>query len=142
MQACGEGAVFCRSAISAGYRKDVIVFKPLLEKEKIAETVRSVPQGSFTILDFMEAFRSLYPEDWTRLVQRYGEFGEKRRYTVTTYLSNRLDLYSREPGSLLLPLTPYSEDRTKDYRRSTEGERKRFGSPWIAVLRKREEGKK
>lgn len=48
----------------------MIVFKPLLEKEKIVETVRSVPQGSFTILDFMEAFRSLYPEDWTRLVQR------------------------------------------------------------------------
>ncbi len=134
--------MFCRSSTSAGYRKDVIVFKPLLEKEKIAETVRSAPQGSFTILDFMEAFRSLYSEEWRRLVQLYGEFGEKRRYTVTTYLSNRLDLYSREPGSLLRPLTPYSEDRTKDYRRSTEGERKRFGSPWIAVFRKREEGKK
>ena len=142
LQACGEGTVFCRSSTSAGYRKDVIVFKPLLEKEKIAETVRSAPQGSFTILDFMEAFRSLYSEEWRRLVQLYGEFGEKRRYTVTTYLSNRLDLYSREPGSLLRPLTPYSEDRTKDYRRSTEGERKRFGSPWIAVFRKREEGKK
>jgi len=92
LKACVEGAVLCRSAISTGCRKDVIVFKPLLEKEKIVQTVRSVPQGSFTILDLMEAFRSLYPEDWTRLVQRYGEFGEKRRYTVTTHLSKRLDL--------------------------------------------------
>ena len=141
-QACVEGSVLWGWPTSGGCQKDVVVFKPLLEKEKIVETVRSVPQGSFTILDSMEAFRSLYPEDWTRLVQRHGEFGEKRRYTVTTYRSNRLDLYSREPGSLLLPLTPYSEDRTKDYRRSTEGERKRFGSPWIAVFRKREEGKK
>jgi len=141
-QALVEGSVLCGRPTSGGRRKDVIVSKSLLEKEKIFETVRSVPQGSFTILDFMEAFRSLYPEDWTRLVQRYGEFGEKRRYTVTTYLSNRLDLYSREPGSLLLPLTPYSEDRTKDYRKSTAEERKRFGSPWIAVFRKREEGKK
>jgi len=39
-------------------------------------------------------------------------------------------------------LTRYREDRTEDYRRPTEEERKHSGSPWIAVLRKREEGKK
>jgi hypothetical protein len=114
------------------------VARSLLDKEKLVETIKRVPGRSFTVLEFMDVFQSLYPLDWQRLVQRYGLYGEKRRYTVTTYLSNRLDLYSKEPDSLLLPLTSYSEDRSKDYRRPTKEERKRFGSPWIAVFKKRE----
>lgn len=110
----------------------------LQENEKLVETIKRVPGRSFTILEFMDVCQSLYPLDWQRLVQRYGLYGEKRRYTVTTYLSNRLDLYSKELDSLLLPLTPYSEDRSKDYIRPTKEERKRFGSPWIAVFKKRE----
>lgn len=112
--------------------------KTLLREEKIVETIRHIPSSSFTVLDFMDALGVLYPQDWERLVERYGLYGEKRRYTATTYLSNRLDLYSRQPHSLLLPLTPYSEDRSKDYRRPTPEERERFGSPWIAVFKKRE----
>ena len=106
----------------------------LLEEEKLAETIRRIPTSSFTVLDFIEVFKGLYPEDWERLVKRFGQLGERRRYTVTTYLSNRLDLYSRKPGSLLLPFTRWSEGRFKDYRRTTAEERKRFGSPWIAVF--------
>jgi len=113
------------------------VTKTLLENEKIVETIRNMPQSSFTVLGFIEVFRSSYPREWERLVQRFGQFGEKRRYTVTTYLSNRLDLYSRQPGSLLLPLTPFSQDKLKDYRRTTKEERKHFGSPWIAVYKKK-----
>ncbi len=111
--------------------------KTLLEKRKIVETIRIMPQSSFTVLEFIEVFRSSYPEDWERLVERFGQFGEKRRYTVTTYLSNRLDLYSRQPDSLLLPLTRFSEDKFKNYRRTTKEERKHFGSPWIAVYKKK-----
>lgn len=112
--------------------------KTLPERQKIVETITNIPAISFTVLQFIDVFQLLYPLDWQRLVQRYGLYGEKRRYTVTTYLSNRLDLYSKQLDSLLLPLTPYSEDRSKDYRRPTKEERKRFGSPWIAVFKKRE----
>jgi len=58
---------------------------------------------------------------------------------VTTYLSNRLDLYSRKPYSLLVTFTRYSEGKFKDYRRTTKEERKYFGSPWIAVFKKKEQ---
>ncbi|TKJ29320.1 MAG: hypothetical protein CEE40_08780 [Chloroflexi bacterium B3_Chlor] len=116
--------------------------KALVEKEEIVKTIRSMLQSSFAVLDFLEVFHLLYPKDRERFGERYAQFGEKRRYTVTTYLSNRPDLNSRQPGSLLLPLTRYSGDGTKDYKRRTAEERKRFGSPWIAVFRKREEGKK
>jgi len=112
--------------------------KTLLEEEKIEETIKRIPQSSFTVLDFIEVFKEIYPEDWKRLVVRFGQFGEKRRYTVTTYFSNRLDVYSQKPHSLLFPFTRYSEGKFKDYRRTTIEERKRFGSLWIAVFKKRE----
>lgn len=69
--------------------------KTLLAEEKIADTVQRISGDDFTILDFVGVFKKLHPEDWQRLVQRFGQFGEKRRYTVATYLSNRLDLYSQ-----------------------------------------------
>ena len=111
--------------------------KTLLEEEKIEETIKRILQSSFIVLDFIGVFKELYPEDWERLVERFGQFGEKRRYTVTTYLSNRLDLYSQKPHSILLPFTRYSEGKFKDYRKVTKEEQKHFGSPWIAVFKKK-----
>ena len=111
----------------------------LLEEEKLEETIRRIRQSSFTVLDFIEVFKSFYPENWEQLVEWFGQFSKKRRYTVTTYLSNRLDLYSRKPYSLLVPFTRYSEGKFKDYRRTTAEERERFGSPWIAVFKRARE---
>ncbi len=111
--------------------------KTLLEEEKIKETVRRMQQNSFTVLDFIEVFKASHPKDWKELVERFGLFGEKRRYTVTTYFSNRLDIYSHKPQSLLQPFTRYSKGKFKDYRKPTQEERKRFGGSWIAVFRKK-----
>jgi hypothetical protein len=73
--------------------------KTILEERKITETVRKLPESSFTILDFMRTFRELFPNQWQKLVERFGLFGEKKRYTVATYLANRLYLYSHKPQS-------------------------------------------
>ncbi len=113
--------------------------KPIVEEKKIQETIKRIPTDTFTILDFIGVFKEVYPQDWKRLVHRFGLFGSKRRYTVTTYLSNRLDTYSQKTGSILLPLTRFKNSK-KDYRRTTEEEKEVFGSPWIAVYRKK--GKK
>jgi hypothetical protein len=94
-------------------------------------------QISFTVLDFIETFKRLYPADWRRLVERFGQFGQKHRYTVTTYLSNRLDLYSQKPNSLLHPFTRFSKGKFKDYRKPTAEEQKQFGGSWIAVFKKK-----
>jgi hypothetical protein len=34
---------------------------------------------SFTVLDFIEAMKELYSEDWKSLTNRFGQFGQKRR---------------------------------------------------------------
>jgi hypothetical protein len=111
--------------------------KNLLEEEKIGETIRKIRQNSFTVLDFSEVFKMLYPKDWKELVERFGLFGEKRKYTVTTYLSNRLDIYSQKSKSLLYPFTRYSKGKFKDYRKPTPQEQGKFGGSWIAVFRKK-----
>jgi hypothetical protein len=111
--------------------------KNLLDEERIVATIRGIAGSSFTVLDFIRVFETLYPDDWKRLTQRFGQFGEKRRYTVNTYLSNRLDVYSQKPQALLEPFTRYSQARFKDYRRATDEERKRFGSSQIAVFKKK-----
>jgi len=85
----------------------------------------------------MDVFEEMYPEDWKGLVERFGVLGSKRRYTVTTYLSNRLDIHSHKPHSILLPLMRYKEAKFKDYRKITKEEKKVFGSPWIAIYRKK-----
>lgn len=113
--------------------------KPLLEEGKIEETIKQIPRNSFTVLDFIEVFRALYPKDWKELVERFGQFGQKRRYTVTTYFSNRLDVYSQKPKSLLHPFTRYSKGKFKDYRKPAQEEQKKFGGSWIAVFRKKTE---
>jgi hypothetical protein len=114
--------------------------KRLVEEEQIEKTIKAIPKTSFTVLDFMDTFSGMYPEDWKRLVERFSLFGSKRRYTVTTYLSNRLDTYSQKPYSILAPLTRFTESK-EDYRRTTKEEKKVFGSPWIAVYKKKHEDK-
>lgn len=111
----------------------------IVEEEKIEETIRSIDKGSFTVLDFNRVFKRLHPELWERLVEKFGLFGSKRRYTVTTYFSNRLDVYSQKSHSILIPFTRYKQGKFKDYRKTTEEERKIFGSPWIAIFKKKPE---
>jgi hypothetical protein len=111
--------------------------KAIIEEERIVETVKRISKGLFTVLDFIEEFRKLYAEDWKALVERFGLFGSKRRYTVSTYFSNRLDVYSQKPQSILVPFTRYKQGKFKDYRKTTEEERKVFGSQRIAVYRKK-----
>lgn len=114
-----------------------MVQKTLLEERKIERTIEAVIRSSFTVLDFMAIFKEKYPLDWKNLVDRFGQFGSKRRYTVTTYFSNRLDIYSQKPHSLIEPFTRYKQAEFKDYRRTTPEERRIFGSLWIAVFRKK-----
>jgi hypothetical protein len=114
-----------------------VKIKTLLEEERLEAVIKKMRRPSFTILDFIPVLKRSYSQDWKRLMARFGEFGEKRRYTITIYLSNRLDFYSHKPGSLLVPFLRYSQAGFKGYRRTTERERKIFGSPWIAVFRKK-----
>jgi len=113
--------------------------KVMVEEEKIEETIRNIDKVSFTVLDFTEVFKRLYPEIWERLVEKFGIFGSKRRYTITTYFSNRLDVYSQKSHSILTPFTRYKQGKFKDYRKTTNEEIKIFGSPWIAVFKKKSE---
>ncbi len=48
----------------------------LFEESKIARTIKELRRDSFTVMDFAEAVQDLYPEDWRRLVKRFGKFGE------------------------------------------------------------------
>jgi hypothetical protein len=113
--------------------------KTIIEERKIEKTIQNISKKTLTVLDFIETLKRIYPEDWNGLVEEFGLFGNKRRYTVSTYLSNRLDVYSHKPYSILAQFTRYSEGRFMDYRKTTEEERKVFGSSMIAVFRKREE---
>jgi hypothetical protein len=111
--------------------------KPILEERKIMETIEKLPGSSFTILDFMKTFKELFPDQWQKLAERFGLFGEKRRYTVATYLANRLYLYSHKSESCLEPFRRLKKGGKGDYRRATKEEKEFFGSPWIAIYRKR-----
>ncbi|HIE39396.1 MAG TPA: hypothetical protein EYP77_10085 [Anaerolineae bacterium] len=114
--------------------------KPLVPTEHLEEVIRRMPEG-FTILDFVEVFQERFPEVWRGLVERYGLYGSGTRYSALTYLSNRLSAYSRrkEPG--LLEPTPvgWKPEESRYLRRTTREERKRFGSPWIVIFRRRPE---
>jgi ubiquinone/menaquinone biosynthesis C-methylase UbiE len=111
--------------------------KPILEETKIMEAIEKLPEGSFTILDFMTAFKELFPDQWQKLVERFGLFGEKKKYTVATYLANRLYLYSHKLQSRLKPFRKYKKGGKGDYRRTTKEEKEFFGSPFIAIYRRR-----
>jgi len=71
------------------------------------------------------------------LVERFGLFGEKRRYTVATYFSNRLDIYSQKPESLLYTFTRYSKVSCKTTESELKKNREKFGGSWVAVSRKK-----
>jgi len=101
------------------------------------ETIEKLPESSFTILDFMNTCKELFPDQWQKLVERFGLFGEKKRYTVATYLANRLYVYSHKPQSCLEPFRKYGKAEKGDYRRTTKEEKKIFGSAWIAIYRRR-----
>ena len=101
--------------------------RTVVEEKKIEEAIRRISSDSFTVLDFVQVFKRIYPEEWGKLVERFGLFGSKRRYTVSTYFSNRLDVYSQKPQSILTPFTRYKQGRFMDYRRTSEEEKKVFG---------------
>ncbi len=105
----------------------------LVDEQDIEETIRQISLESFTVLDFFHMFERLHPDAWKRLVERFGQFGEKRRYTVNTYFSNRLDIYSQKPDSPLQPFRRYTQAQLKDYRRATDEEQKHFGSARIPL---------
>jgi hypothetical protein len=110
--------------------------KTLLEERKLVDTIDRLPENSFTVLDFMTTFKRLFPDEWQALVERFGLFGQKERYTVATYLANRLYTYSHKSESCLVPFQRYASGAKGDYRRATKEERKIFGSPWVAIYRK------
>jgi hypothetical protein len=109
----------------------------ILGEEKIKKTIEAIPSASFTVLEFMKTFAEEFPAEWKRLVKRYGLYGSKRRYTVATYLANRLYTYSHKSSSILRPFRRFEKGGKGDYRKSSKEEREKFGSPWIAVYRKR-----
>jgi hypothetical protein len=114
------------------------MMKTLLEERKLAQTVEKLHKNPFTILDFMVVFKGLLPDEWEALIGRFGLFGEGKRYTAATYLANRLYTYSHKAESCLVPFRKYVSGGKGDYRRATKEESKVFGSPWIAIYRKRD----
>jgi methionyl-tRNA synthetase len=111
--------------------------KTILKEIKIIETIEKIQDSSFTILDFIETFKKLFPKKWSELVNRFGLFGKKKRYTVATYLSNRLYSYSQKENSLLKTFQKYKKGDKGNYRKTTKEEKKYFGSPWIAIYNKK-----
>ncbi len=82
----------------------------------------------------MDTFRNMRSEDRKRLVEKFGLFGSKRRYTATTYFSNRLDAYSQKPCSILVPFTGYKKGKFKDYKKTTR--KKGFRKPLYSCTQK------
>jgi len=116
------------------------VAPPRVSVEQLEAIIRQMPDA-FTVLDFVAAFREQFPDLWEQLVDRYGLYGSGTRYSALTYLSNRLSSYSRRKTPGLLEPTPvgWKPEEGRYLRRTTREERQHFGSPWIAVYRRREE---
>lgn len=114
--------------------------KTLLEEEKIVVTIKRLRKNSFSILNFVETFKKIFPDDFNKLTERFGLFGEKKRYTIATYLANRLYIHSHKPSSVLKPFQKYSNGVKRDYRIATKEERESFGSRWMAIYRKKKKG--
>ena len=55
--------------------------KTIVDVSQVEETIKNIPIDSFTVLDFIEAFRKVYPEDWGRLVESLG-FSEAKEDTL------------------------------------------------------------
>ena len=114
--------------------------KPPVSTEQIETVIRGMPEG-FTILDFVDVFKKQFPDPWRKLVKRYGLYGSGTRYSVLTYFSNRLSVYSRRKRPGLLEPTPtgWNPQASRFLRRTSKEERRRFGSPWMVVFRRRED---
>lgn len=114
---------------------------PRVPLDELEAVIRQMPDA-FTILDFAEAFARQFPESWQALVDRYGLYGSGTRYSALTYLSNRLSAYSRRKTPGLLEPMPvgWKPQESRHLRRTTRRERQGFGSPWIAVYRRRKMG--
>jgi len=55
--------------------------KTIVEEKNIEETTKNIPRDSFTVLDFMEVFRSMFPEDWEDLAKDL-DFSEAKEDTL------------------------------------------------------------
>ncbi|MCJ2520415.1 MAG: hypothetical protein LN412_05645 [Candidatus Thermoplasmatota archaeon] len=62
---------------------------PLVSDEQLEPVIQEMPEA-FTILDFATAFERLHATVWAHLEERYGLYGSGTRYSVMTYLSNRM----------------------------------------------------
>jgi hypothetical protein len=70
--------------------------KLIVDENEIEDTIRMISRDTFTVLDFTQTFMEMYPEDCKGPVELFGLSGSRRRYTVSTYFSNRLDAYSQK----------------------------------------------
>ena len=111
----------------------------LVSTEQLEAVISQMPDA-FTILDFTDVFQEHFSDIWRGLVERYGLYGSGTRDSVLTYLSNRLRAYSRRKRPGLLEPTPvgWKPEEGRYLRRVTPQERRRFGSPWIVVYRRRQ----
>ena len=112
----------------------------LVPDAQLEAVIREMP-ATFTVLDYVEAFRRLRPGLWQELEDRYGLYGSGTRYSALTYLSNRLSTYSRRKKANLLEPTPrgWKPEESPSRRRTTPEERRRFGSPWIVIFHRTQE---
>ncbi len=109
----------------------------LVPDAQLEQVIRGM-SPAFTVLDYADRFRDLFPETWEALMARYGLYGSGTRYSALTYLSNRLSSYSRRKQPNLLEPTPvgWNPQESRYLRRTTPEERQRFGSYWIVVFRR------
>ncbi len=110
---------------------------PLIPDDELEAVIGSMP-GGFTVLDFADRFAAEYPARWDEPTERYGLYWSGTRYSVLTYLGNRLSGYLRrkEPGLLEPAPRGWKPEESRFLRRPTRSERERFGSPWMVVYRR------
>ena len=108
---------------------------PVVDDDMITRTVQEIAGRDFTVLDFQEPFRRLYLAQWSLLIGKYGTYGEGRYYTVSNYLAHRIQQFSWKDQNVLLPHTPWTVDRAKDFREPTPSEKDLTGARILAVFR-------
>jgi hypothetical protein len=116
---------------------EVVMSAKLLTYEMIASTIPRIPASEFTVLDFIDAFQLAYPQIWKQIEDRYGTYGEKRQYTSSCYISQKIQRFSWKDQELLEPHTPWTVDKEKDFRFPSDKEKERTGGRIIAVYRKK-----
>jgi len=66
----------------------------IVEEKKIEGTIKNMREDWFTVLDFTEVFRLVYPEEWKRLVERSAS--SEAREDTPWRRTSRIDLmYTR-----------------------------------------------